>query len=216
MKIFLDTYNLQEIRKFSALGIVDGITTNPSLLSNVTTPIFELAETLCQSIKGDVSIEIVSEDYEDIIQQGQKLSKIASNIVLKLPITYSGLKACHYFSSNNIKTNMTLCFSTTQALLASKAGATYVSPFIGRLEDNNEDGLKLISDIRTVYSNYNFKTQILAASIRSVEHVKQSAIIGADAVTINPTIASELYAHKLTDSGLLQFEKDWANSGLKI
>lgn len=216
MKLFLDTIDAEEIKKYNDFGLVDGITTNPSLMAKSKEGFYETTKKLASLIKGDVSIEAVSNDFNSMIEEGQKILAIAENIAIKLPITWDGLKACKYFSKKGYKTNMTLCFSTTQAILAAKCGATYVSPFIGRLDDIGEDGLQLIADIREIYDNYKFNTQILAASIRNIEHIAEASIIGADIVTISPKLMSELITHPLTDKGLEQFNQDWSKSGMKI
>jgi len=216
MRLFLDSINSDEIRKYNALGAVDGITTNPSLMSKSEDDFYTTAAKLCGLISGDVSIEVASNEFKEMIKEGEKILNVAPNVVIKLPITWDGIRACRYFAHNNHKVNMTLCFSPSQALIAAKAGATYVSPFIGRLDDIGEDGMKLIEDIRTIYDNYQYKTQILAASIRNVDHVNCAALSGADVATIPVKIMSELVKHPLTDKGLGQFNQDWLDSGMKI
>ncbi|HJK86456.1 MAG TPA: transaldolase family protein [Candidatus Megaira endosymbiont of Nemacystus decipiens] len=218
MKIFLDSINLDEIQKYQNIGIIDGVTTNPSLMSKSKINFSQMVEKLSQLVKGDISIEVVAENFEGMVIEGEKIISLSSsdNVVIKLPITWDGLKACKYFSEKNYKVNMTLCFSANQALLAAKCGATYVSPFIGRLNDVGADGAELIKDIKNIYQNYKFKTKILAASIRSIDHVFESALSGADFVTITESILELLVKHQLTDAGLKKFATDWKNSGMKI
>ena len=216
MELFLDSVDSLEIKKYDAFGIVDGVTTNPSLIASAKTDFHETVSNICSLVKGDVSIEVASNDFEAMIKEGNRIVEIATNIVVKLPVTWDGLKACKYFSNKKCKVNMTLCFSASQALLAAKAGAAYISPFIGRLDDIGEDGMGLIAEIREIYDNYKFETRILAASIRTVEHLEQAALCGADVATIPAKIMSQLLAHPLTDKGLKQFNQDWAKSGMKI
>lgn len=218
MQIFLDSADIEEIKEINDLGIIDGLTTNPSLIAKTKGDFKSTITEICKIITGDVSIEVVANDFESMIEQGSKFLDIAHNIVIKLPLTWNGLKACKYFSSNKSKVNMTLCFSVNQALLAAKVGATYISPFIGRLDDIGQDGIALISDIRQVYDNYqnSFNTKILAASIRSPSHIYQSALCGADVATLPAKIIKQLVNHPLTKSGLDEFNKDWAKCGLTI
>jgi len=216
MKIFLDSVDVAEISKFIDYGIIDGITTNPTLMASTPMSFSEIITELALLLKGDISVEVVSNDFQSMIKEGNKILEIDSNLVIKLPITWSGIKACKYFSKQNIKVNMTLCFCLNQALLAAKAGATYVSPFVGRLEDIGDDGIGLISDIRSVYNNYLIKTEILAASIRTLDHVKQVALNGANAVTLPIKILSEMINHQLTEVGLKKFNDDWIKSGKKF
>lgn len=216
MKIFLDSINFPEISRYASYGILDGITTNPTLLSSSTLEFREIIVKLHSIIKGDISIEVVAEDYETMIREGEKILEIAGDSVIKLPITWDGLKACNYFAKKNVKVNMTLCFSVNQALLVAKAGATYVSPFIGRLEEVGKDGIGLIADIRSAYDNYGLTTEILAASVRSAEHVEQAALCGADAITMPVRVLSLLIEHDLTTSGIKKFNEDWAKSGKKL
>ena len=216
MEIFLDSIDLDEITKYQSYGIIDGVTTNPSLMALADVGFYELASKICSLVDGDVSIEVPSNNYENMIKEGKKILKIAVNIVIKLPVTWDGIKACKYFTDRNHKTNMTLCFSSNQALLAAKAGATYISPFIGRLNDVGSDGMQLIADIRDIYDNYEFETKVLAASIRTAEHVSESAICGADVATIPGKLLSQLIDHDLTDKGLAKFNADWARSGMRI
>ncbi|MBY0533938.1 Transaldolase family protein [Candidatus Megaera venefica] len=216
MEIFLDSVDLTEIKKYHMYNIVDGITTNPSLMSNSKMDFYETINSICKIVKGDVSVEVASNDFEEMVKEGNKILEVAPNIVVKLPMTWDGLKACKYFRDGGNKVNMTLCFSPNQALLAAKNGATYISPFIGRLEDIGEDGMQLIADIRNIYNNYDFKTKILAASIRTTEHVFEAALCGADVVTIPAKILSQLVEHDLTSKGLEKFNQDWEKSGMKI
>lgn len=216
MEIFLDSIDFDEITKYKSYGIIDGVTTNPTLVASATVDFHELVSKICSLNDIDVSIEVPSNDYESMIKEGEKILKIAPNIVIKLPVTWDGIRACKYFTDRGQKTNMTLCFSANQAILAAKAGATYISPFIGRLNDVGSDGMQLIEDIRIIYDNYRFKTKILAASVRTLEHVSEAAICGADVVTIPGKLLSQLVKHDLTDQGLAKFNADWAKSGMKI
>ena len=216
MKIFLDSVDLTEIKKLNDYGIIDGITTNPTLMSSVSMDFTEVISKITAIVKGDISIEVASNDYASMIVEGNKILEINDNLVIKLPLTWDGIKACNYFAKQNIKVNMTLCFSLNQALLAAKAGATYVSPFVGRLEDIGKDGIGLIADIRTTYNNYGIKTEILAASIRTLKHIEQVALCGADVVTVPAKVLSEMIGHHLTDVGLKKFNEDWARSRKKI
>ena len=216
MEIFLDSVDLVEIKKYRIYNVVDGITTNPSLMANSKMDFYDTINSMCELINGDISVEVASNDFEEMVKEGNKILKIASNIIVKLPMTWDGLRACKYFRDSGAKVNMTLCFSPNQALLAAKSGATYISPFIGRLEDVGEDGIQLISDIRNIYNNYDFKTKILAASIRSTEHVFEAALCGADVVTVSAKILSQLIEHDLTSKGLEKFNQDWTKSGMKI
>ncbi|MEH7828324.1 fructose-6-phosphate aldolase [Gemmobacter denitrificans] len=216
MKFFVDTADVAAIRELNDLGMVDGVTTNPSIILKSGRDIIEVTREICSIVSGPVSAEVVSPDAEGMIAEGRKLAEIAENITVKVPLTWDGLKACKVLSGEGKMVNVTLCFSVNQALLAAKAGATFISPFIGRLDDINLDGLELISDIRQVYDNYGFDTQILAASIRTVNHVTQCALIGADVMTAPPSVIKSMANHVLTDKGLEQFEKDWAKTGQKI
>jgi transaldolase len=216
MKFFVDTADVPAIAELHDLGMVDGVTTNPSLILKSGRDIIEVTREICALVPGPVSAEVVATRAEDMIAEGTKLAEIAPNIAIKLPLTWDGLKACKEFSSRGNMVNVTLCFSVNQALLAAKAGATFISPFIGRLDDINLDGMDLIADIRTVYDNYGFKTQVLAASIRSANHVSQCALVGADVITAPPAVIKSLASHPLTDKGLDQFLKDWAKTGQKI
>ena len=216
MQLFLDGSDIEKIRKFSKLGLIDGITTNPSIILKSGKNMIEVVSELAEIVSGSVSAEVSALDSEKMVEEGIKLSEIAKNVTVKLPITWDGLGACNALSKKGISVNMTLCFSVSQALLAAKAGAEYVSPFIGRLDDLNLEGVDLISDIKLVYSNYNFPTKILAASIRTINHVKQCARHGADVATIPIDIFEKLVKHPLTDSGLSQFTADWEKTGQSI
>ncbi len=216
MKFFVDTAIIEEIRELNDLGLVDGVTTNPSLILKSGRNIIDVTKEICSLVDGPVSAEVTANDFDGMMQQAAILSKIAENICIKLPLTWEGLKACKALTKKGIKTNLTLCFSTNQALLAAKAGATYVSPFIGRLDDIGLNGIDLIGEIRTIFNNYDFTTKILAASIRTINHVKEAALIGADIATIPPSIMKILVKHPLTDKGLDIFLKDWAKTGQDI
>jgi len=216
MKFFVDTADVADIRELNDLGMVDGVTTNPSLILKSGRDILKVTKEICDIVSGPVSAEVVALKADEMIAEGRKLAKIAPNIAVKVPLTWDGLKTCKVLSDEGHMVNVTLCFSANQALLAAKAGATFISPFIGRLDDINLDGLDLIADIRTIYDNYGFETQILAASIRTANHVAQCAMIGADVMTAPPSVIKGLASHVLTDKGLDQFMKDWAKTGQKI
>ena len=216
MKFFVDTADVDEIRELADTGLLDGVTTNPSLILKSGRDIIEVTKEICSIVDGPVSAEVTATDYEGMVSEAAVLAKIADNICIKLPLTMDGLKACKKLTSEGHKTNVTLCFSANQALLAAKAGATYISPFIGRLDDMGIDGMELIEEIRVIYDNYEFDTQILAASIRTVNHVKDSALAGADVATIPPSTLKALVKHPLTDKGLDAFLADWAKTGQKI
>ena len=216
MKFFVDTADVKEIRELESYGLLDGVTTNPTLIMKAGRPMIEVIEEICSFVKGDVSAEVAATDYDGMIREAAVLKKIAKNVVIKLPLTWDGLKACKKLSDEGVKTNVTLCFAANQALLAAKAGATYISPFIGRLDDIHLNGMELIAEIRTIYDNYDFKTQILAASIRTVNHVKEAALIGADVATVPAATIKSLVNHPLTDKGLAAFVADWAKTGQKI
>ncbi|KQS83832.1 MULTISPECIES: fructose-6-phosphate aldolase [unclassified Rhizobium] len=216
MKFFVDTADVKEIRELNDLGLVDGVTTNPSLILKSGRDILEVTKEICGIVEGPVSAEVAATDYETIMKEAAVISKIADNICIKLPLTLDGLKACKNLSSDGHLTNVTLCFSANQALLAAKAGATFVSPFIGRLDDIAIDGMDLIRDIRQIFDNYGFETEILAASARTVNHIKEAALIGADVVTAPPATLKALVKHPLTDAGLATFLADWAKTGQKI
>ena len=216
MKFFVDTAEIDAIAELNELGMVDGVTTNPSLILKSGRDIIEVTREICELVTGPVSAEVVALEADQMIAEGRKLAEIADNITIKLPLTWDGLKACKILSGEGRMVNVTLCFSANQALLAAKAGATFISPFIGRLDDIHIDGMDLIHDIRTIYDNYGFETNILAASIRSVNHVHECALAGADVMTAPPEVIKKLAIHPLTDKGLEQFTKDWEKTGQKI
>ena len=216
MKFFIDTAEIDEIKELAATGMVDGVTTNPSLILKAGRDIVEVTREICAIVDGPVSAEVTALESEAMIAEGTRLAQIAPNIAVKEPLTWDGLKACKALTGAGHMVNVTLCFSATQALLAAKAGATFVSPFIGRLDDIGLDGMELIADIRQIYDNYDFQTQILAASIRSVNHVATAAKYGADVATIPPGVVRKLADHPLTDKGLDAFLADWAKTGQKI
>lgn len=209
MKFFIDTANIDEIKEAAALGVLDGVTTNPSLVSKEGKDFRKLLDEILKIVDGPVSAEIIATDYEGIIKEGRDLAKIHKNIVVKIPLIKEGLKACKTLTSEGIKVNVTLCFSPNQAILAAKAGATYVSPFVGRLDDISTSGMDLISQIVQVYRNYNYKTQVLVASVRHPLHVVESALIGADVCTIPFDVIKKMFNHPLTDIGLEKFLSDW-------
>ncbi|MFC7048240.1 fructose-6-phosphate aldolase [Emcibacter nanhaiensis] len=216
MKFFLDTAEIDDIRELAASGLVDGVTTNPSLIMKSGRDIFEVTREICDVVDGPVSAEATALDYDGILREADKLYEISDQITLKVPLTVDGLKACKYFTSQGRMVNVTLCFSASQALLAAKAGATFISPFIGRHDDISQDGMALIEDIRVIYDNYDFSTQILVASIRHPLHVVDAARIGADVATIPPAVMHKLFKHPLTDNGLDAFLKDWEKTGQSI
>ena len=216
MKFFVDTADVAAIAELNDLGMVDGVTTNPSLILKSGRDIIEVTEEICAMVEGPVSAEVVATEADAMIAEGEKLAEIAENIAIKVPLTWAGLKACKHFSSKGLMVNVTLCFSANQALLAAKAGAAFISPFIGRLDDINLDGMELIEDIRTIYDNYGFDTEILAASIRSANHMKEAALIGADVATAPPAVIKSMANHVLTDKGLDAFLKDWEKTGQQI
>ena len=217
MKFFVDTADLAEIKDLADTGLLDGVTTNPSLVAKAGRDFKELIKEICGLIDGPVSAEVAATDTAGMLKEGRLLAKLARNVAVKVPLTWDGLKACKALTSEGTMVNVTLCFSANQALLAAKAGATFVSPFIGRLDDVGLDGMELIQEIRTIYDNYpDLNTEILAASIRTVGHVKQAAMIGADVVTVPAAILEALVKHPLTDKGLEQFLADWKKSGQKI
>jgi transaldolase len=213
MQLFLDTVDIEEIKKYKFVGLVDGVTTNPTLMSKSSESFYDVAYKLCEVVEGDVSLEVGRVDYEGMIEEGKKILDISDNVVIKLPVTFDGVRACRYFSGQGARVNMTLCFSVMQALAAARSGATYISPFIGRLDDIGEDGIKLVSDIRRIYDRYNYRTKILAASIRSISHVEQAAQCGADCITIPAKLMDSLLTHELTTKGLETFKSDWEASG---
>ena len=216
MKFFVDTADVKDIRELNDLGLLDGVTTNPSLILKSGGSIAEVTREICSIVDGPVSAEVVATEYKQMMKEADVLSQIADNICIKVPLTLDGLKACRDITNNGRLVNVTLCFSATQALLAAKAGATFISPFIGRLDDMGFDGMELIAEIRQIYDNYGFDTEILAASIRTVDHVKRAALIGADVATVPPATLKALVKHPLTDKGLEQFLADWVKTGQKI
>ncbi|AWI82759.1 fructose-6-phosphate aldolase [Alloyangia pacifica] len=216
MKFFVDTADVDAIRELHELGMVDGVTTNPSLIAKSGRDILEVTKEICELVPGPVSAEVVAIDAEAMIEEGRKLAEIAPNIAVKVPLTWDGLKACKVLSEEGNMVNVTLCFSANQALLAAKAGATFISPFIGRLDDLNLDGLQLIADIRAIYDNYGYETQVLAASIRSANHMSECAKIGADVCTAPPSVIKAMANHVLTDKGLSAFLADAEKAGIKI
>src|SRR5215510_4238774 len=217
MKFFVDTADVSEIKELASSGLVDGVTTNPSLVAKAKRDFREIIAEICATVPGPVSAEVAATDVEGMLKEGRALAKIANNVTIKVPLTWPGLKACRALAADGIMVNVTLCFSLNQALLAAKAGATFISPFIGRLDDAGADGMDLVREIRSVYDNYpELKTQVLAASIRNVLHVKQAAIIGADAATMPPAVLRALVAHPLTDKGLELFLADWKKTGQQI
>lgn len=209
MKFFIDTANINEIKEAAALGILDGVTTNPSLVSKEGKDFRKLLDEILAIVDGPVSAEVISTDYYGIIKEAHELAKIHKNIVIKVPLIKEGLKAVRTLSSENINTNVTLCFSASQALLAAKAGATYISPFVGRLDDISHDGMELISQIVQIYKNYNYKTEVLVASIRHPLHLVEAALMGADVCTMPFSVIDRLFNHPLTDIGLEKFLSDW-------
>ncbi|KPP85713.1 MAG: fructose-6-phosphate aldolase [Rhodobacteraceae bacterium HLUCCO07] len=216
MKFFVDTAEIDAIADLSDLGMADGVTTNPSLIMKSGRDILEVTKEIAELVDGPVSAEVVATEAEAMIAEGRKLAEIADNIAIKVPLTWDGLKACKVLSTEGRMVNVTLCFSVNQALLAAKAGASFISPFIGRLDDINLDGMELIADIRQVYDNFGFETEILAASIRSVNHIADCARIGADVITAPPSVIKAMVNHPLTDKGLAAFMADWEKTGQKI
>ncbi len=209
MKFFIDTANLQEIREAAELGILDGVTTNPTLLSREPGDPYENLKEICRIVPGPVSGEVIATDYAGMVREARELAKMAENLVIKIPMTVDGIKAVRTLSAEGIKTNVTLVFSAAQALLAAKAGATFVSPFVGRLDDISSDGMHLIEQIVTIYTNYQFDTEILVASVRHPMHVVQAALMGADIVTMPFAVINKLFKHPLTDVGIDRFLADW-------
>lgn len=217
MKFFVDTADIAEIRDLASTGLLDGVTTNPSLVMKAGKPFIPLIEEICGVVKGPVSAEVAATDYETMSKEGAKLAKIAKNIAVKVPLTPAGLKVCKELSGAGTMVNVTLCFSPAQAILAAKAGATFVSPFVGRLDDIGEDGIGLIRDIVTIYRQYDsFKTEVLVASIRHPVHLIESAKMGAHVATCPPSVIRQLYSHPLTDKGLAAFVEDWKKTGQSI
>lgn len=216
MKFFVDTAEIGEIKELASTGLLDGVTTNPSLILKSGRNLIEVIGEICQMVPGPVSAEVAATDYETMMAEANKLRKIARNVAIKVPLTVDGLKACKTLSDQGTMVNVTLCFTANQALLAAKAGATFISPFVGRLEEIKEDGMQVVRDIVTIYRNYGFKTQVLTASVRNVEHVRQAALAGSHVATISPAILKQLYQHPLTDKGLAKFIEDWQKTGQKI
>ena len=216
MKFFADTAEISEIRELAATGLLDGVTTNPSLVHKSGRDFLEVVREIAAVVAGPVSAEVVALDYDGMIREAEVLRRIADNIAIKVPLTEAGLKACKTLTGDGTMVNVTLCFSAAQALLAAKAGATFVSPFVGRLDDVGFNGMELISDIRLIYDNYDYQTQILVASVRNPMHVVEAAKIGADVMTAPPKIIHQLFKHPLTDAGIAAFLKDWEATGQKI
>ena len=216
MKFFVDSADLDQIAQLNDVGLVDGVTTNPSIIAKSGRDFKEVIAEICALVEGPVSAEVTAVKADAMIEEGRSLRKIAPNVCVKLPLTMDGLTACNTLSAEEVPTNVTLCFSANQAILAAKCGATFISPFIGRLDDINIDGLELIEEIRTIYDNYGYETEILAASIRSVNHIKECAIIGADVITSPPDVIRKMADHPLTDKGLAAFLKDWEKTGQTI
>ena len=216
MKIFLDTAELADIRRLNETGLVDGVTTNPSLIAKSGRNILEAIADIAAVVSGPVSAEVTATDYETMLAEGRKLAALADNIAVKVPLTPAGLRVCHSLSQDQIMVNVTLCFSAAQALLAAKAGARFISPFVGRLDDLGADGMGLISDIVDIYANYDFATEVLVASARGPQHIVDAALLGAGVVTLPPKVLDQMYQHPLTDKGLDAFLQDWAATGQSI
>ena len=216
MKFFIDTADVAEIQELAATGLLDGVTTNPSLVAKTGRPFLEVVAEICQLVDGHVSAEVTATDFPTMLAEGKVLAAIAENVCVKVPLTVDGLKTCKALADNGTAVNVTLCFSAAQALLAAKAGARYISPFVGRLDDIGVVGMDLIADICDIYSNYNFDTEVLVASIRGPQHVIEAAKIGADVATLPPAVIRQLYHHPLTDKGLEAFLQDWAKTGQTI
>lgn len=215
MKLFIDSADPKEIADCAATGLIDGVTTNPSLAAKTGLDFIESLERICALVPGSISAEVLATDASGMIAEGERLAKVADNVTIKVPLTWDGLKACRALSDRGRKVNVTLCFQPVQAMMAAKAGATFISPFIGRLDDAGQDGMELIREIRHIYDNYDFATQILAASIRHVTHVREAALAGADVATLPPAVFRQLIAHPLTDKGLAAFLEDAKRAGLK-
>jgi len=217
MKFFVDTADTEEIRELADTGLLDGVTTNPSLIAKSGRDFFEVIKEICDLVEGPVSAEVAATDYETMIEEGKRLAGIAENVAVKVPLTMAGLKTCSQLSKAGTQVNVTLCFSAAQAIMAAKAGATYVSPFVGRLDDIGQDGMNLISDIVQIYGNYtSLQTEVLVASIRNPIHIVNSALMGADVCTVPPQVLKQLVSHPLTDKGLAAFLADWEKTGQKI
>ncbi|OZA94364.1 fructose-6-phosphate aldolase [Altererythrobacter sp. H2] len=216
MKFFVDTAEIADIKDLAATGLLDGVTTNPSLIAKSGRDFMEVTREICGIVDGPVSAEVVALDHETMMKEAEVLRKIADNVCIKVPLTIDGLKTCKALTGEGTMVNVTLCFSANQALLAAKAGATFISPFVGRHDDNGFDGMDLIRDIRLIYDNYDFRTEILVASVRHVVHVLESARIGADVMTAPPAVIKSLFKHVLTDKGIEGFLADWAKTGQSI
>ena len=216
MQLFLDTTDVGVLKDLTATGLVDGVTTNPTLIAKSGRPMLEVIAEICDLVEGPVSAEVAATDVAGMLAEGEKLAAIASNVVVKVPLTRDGLIAVQEFAVQGIQTNVTLCFSAAQALLAAKAGASYISPFVGRLDDHGADGMELISEIRAIYDNFDFDAEVLAASIRTPAHVTAAALAGSDCATIPPDVFAALFKHPLTEKGLSQFLADWAKTGQSI
>ena len=216
MKFFLDTANISEIKELIPSGLVDGVTTNPSLIAKNGNDMAETIKKICSLVSGPVSAEVTATDYNTMLEEGLYLSSLAKNVAVKVPLTPAGLQTCKSLREKNIMVNVTLCFSATQALLAAKVGATFISPFVGRLDDIGEKGMDLISDIVIMYENYGFDTEVLVASVRTTQHLIDASVIGAHVATLPPKVIHELYKHPLTDKGLKAFLDDWAKTGQQI
>jgi len=216
MKLFIDSADPKEIEELAGTGLVDGVTTNPSLAAKAGLDVFESLKRICAAVPGPISAEVLATDTAGMIAEGERYAKVAKNITIKVPLTWDGLKACRSLRDQGLMVNVTLCFSPVQAMMAAKAGATFISPFIGRVDDAGEDGMQLIRDIRQIYDNYDFRTEILAASIRSVSHVRESALAGADVATLPPNIFKQLVNHPLTDKGLAAFLADAKKANIRI
>ncbi len=216
MKFFADTAEIAEIRELAASGLLDGVTTNPSLVKKSGRDFLEVVAEIAKIVEGPVSAEVVATEHKAMMKEAERLRKIADNVVIKVPLTPDGLKTCRALAKDGTKVNVTLCFSANQALLAAKAGASFISPFVGRLDDIGQSGMELIADIRLIYDNYDFATEILVASVRSPIHILDAAKIGADVVTAPPSVIWQLFKHPLTDAGLASFLKDWTATGQKI
>ena len=216
MKLFLDTANLDEIAALADTGLVDGVTTNPSLIAKSGRDMSATIAEICAMVEGPVSAEVTATDHDTMLAEGRKLAGIADNVAVKVPLTPAGLRTCKVLADDGVMVNVTLCFSPAQAMLAAKAGAKFISPFVGRLDDLGRDGMGLIEDIVTIYANYDYATEVLVASVRGVQHVMDAALIGADVATVPPSVIHAMYKHPLTDSGLSAFLADWEKTGQSI
>ncbi len=216
MKLFIDSADPKDIAECAASGLIDGVTTNPSLAAKTGLNFLESLERICALVPGPISAEVLATDADGMVAEGERLARVAKNITVKVPLTWDGLKACRVLSDKGRKVNVTLCFQPVQAMMAAKAGAAFISPFVGRLDDAGQDGMELIREIRHIYDNYDYKTEILAASIRHVTHVRDAALAGADVATLPPAIFRQLIAHPLTDKGLAAFLEDAKRAGAKL